>query len=79
MVDAGDSKRVVDQPDIQLIRARARLSPGERLVAMLDAREWVFATARARVEKRHPELSPVEVNLKVLEEIERAKQREARS
>jgi hypothetical protein len=79
IVDAGDSKHVFDQPDIQLIRARARLSPGERLVAMLDAREWVFAAARARIEKRHPELSPVEVNLKVLEEIERAKQREARS
>jgi hypothetical protein len=78
MVEPDDGRCGYDQPDIELIRARARLSPAARLMAMLDAREWVFAAARARLQARYPGLSPVEVNLKILEEIERAKQREAR-
>jgi hypothetical protein len=73
------STHVFDPPDVQLMQVRARLSPGERLQAMLDAREWVIGAARARIQRRHPELSSVEVNLKILEEIERAKRREARS
>lgn len=72
-------RALLGHSDIELIRARAQLSPGERLVAMLDAREWVFAAARARVRRQHPEMSPDQVNLFILEEIERAKQREARS
>jgi hypothetical protein len=45
---------------------------------MLDAHEWVVGAARARIERRHPGLTSVEVNLMILEEIERAKRRETR-
>ena len=65
-----------DVPDMTLAKVRARLSPGERVQAMLDAHEWVVGAARARIERRHPGLTSVEVNLMILEEIERAKRRE---
>lgn len=68
-----------DPVDHSFMRLRGRLSMGERLQAMLAAREWVFAAHRARVQRQHPELSPEEVNLRVLEEIERAERRRPRS
>ena len=61
-----------DPVDHDFVRMRGRLSMGERLQAMLAAREWVFAAHRARVQRQYPDLSPEEVNLRVLEEIERA-------
>jgi len=65
--------------DHHFMRLRGRLSMGERLQAMLAAREWVFAAHRARVQRQHPDLSPEEVNLRVLEEIDRAERRRPRS
>jgi len=61
-----------DPVDHNFMRIRGRLTMGERLQAMLAAREWVFAAHRARVQRQHPNLSAEEVNLRVLEEIERA-------
>lgn len=67
-----------DPLDHNFMRLRGRLSPGERLMAMLAAREWVVSAIRGRLQRRYPDLSPTEINLKVLEEIERAERRQAR-
>ena len=64
-----------DPADHNLMRIRGRLTPGERLLAMLAAREWVVSAHRARLQRQYPDLSPEEINLKMLEEIERAEQR----
>ncbi|MCB0198533.1 MAG: hypothetical protein H6649_14645 [Caldilineae bacterium] len=68
-----------DPVDHNFMRIRGRLSPGERLQAMLAAREWVFAVHRARLQRQYPSMSLEEINLKVLEEMERAERRQARS
>jgi len=65
-----------DPVDHNFMRIRGRLTPGEWLLAMLAAREWVVSAKRARLCRRHPDLSPEEINLKVLEEIERAERRQ---
>jgi len=68
-----------DPVDNHFMRVRGQLSPGERLQAMLAAREWVVSAMRGRLAQRYPDLSPEEINLKVLEEIDRAERRQARS
>ena len=60
-----------DPVDHEFMRLRGRLTPSQRLQAMLAAREWVVGGMRARLHCRFPGLSPEEINLKVLEEIER--------
>lgn len=67
-----------DPVDHNFMRVRGRLSPAERLQAMLAAREWVVSAIRSRLQRRYPDLSPVEINLKTLEEIERAERRQTR-
>ena len=67
-----------DPIDHDFMRLRGRLSPGARLQAMLAAREWVVSAMRSRLRRRYPHLTPEEINLKVLEEIERAEERQAR-
>jgi len=62
-----------DPVDLDLVRLRSRLSPGQRLQAMLDARELAVGLIRGRLRRQHPDLSPRELNLKVLEEIARVK------
>ena len=54
------------------MRWLARLSPGQRIRAMLDARELAVGLIRGRLRRRYPRLSSREINLKVLEEIARA-------
>lgn len=76
---AARPRRRFDPLDHNFLRLRGRLSPGERLMAMLAAREWVVSAIRGRLQRRYPDLSPTEINLKVLEEIERAERRQARS
>ncbi len=66
-----------DPIDHAFMRLRGRMSPGERLQAMLAAREWVVSAMRSRLRRRYPGLSPQEINLKVLEEIERVERRQA--
>jgi len=67
-----------DPVDHAFMRLRGRLSPGARLQAMLDAREWVVGAMRGRLRRRYPNLSPQEINLRIIEEIDRADRRQAR-
>jgi hypothetical protein len=48
------------------------LTPGQRLQAMFDARAFLVGTIRGRLRQRYPDIPEAELNLKVLEEIERA-------
>jgi phage terminase Nu1 subunit (DNA packaging protein) len=61
-----------DPVDLEHMRRLGRLSPAQRIRAMLDARELAVGLIRGRLRRRYPRLSPREINLKVLEEIERA-------
>ncbi len=70
--------RRFDPIDHRFMRLRGRLSPGERLFAMLAARDWVVGAFRGRLRQRYPDLSPEELNLKVLEELDRAERRQTR-
>lgn len=54
------------------MRLRLKLTPGQRVRAMLAAREWVIGATRARLRAKYPDLSDLELNLKIVEEIERA-------
>jgi hypothetical protein len=58
--------------DLELMRLRLSLSPGQRIQAMLDARALVVGIIRGRLRKQFPDISEAELNLKMLEEIERA-------
>lgn len=60
-----------DPMDMAQLRLLARLSPGQRIQRLLDARELAVGLIRGRLRRRYPDLSPRELNLKVLEEIER--------
>jgi len=60
-----------DPIDLDQMRLRGRLPPGRRIVALLDARELAVGLIRGRLRRRHPDLSPRALNLKVLEELER--------
>jgi hypothetical protein len=60
-----------DPVDMAQLRLLARLSPGQRIQRLLDARELAVGLIRGRLRRRYPDLSPRELNLKVLEEIER--------
>jgi hypothetical protein len=61
-----------DPVDEQQLRLSARLTPGQRIQRMLDARELAVGLIRGRLRRRYPDLPSRELNLKVLEEIERA-------
>jgi hypothetical protein len=58
--------------DLELMKTRLSLTPGQRLQAMFDARALVVGMIRGRLRRRYPDLPEAEFNLKVLEEIERA-------
>ena len=62
----------LDPVDVEQLRLSARLTPGQRIQRMLDARELAVGLIRGRIRLRHPELTDRRLNLKVLEEIERA-------
>jgi hypothetical protein len=61
-----------DPVDFEQIRLLGKLSPGQRIQIMLDARELAVGLIRGRLRRRYPHLSSREINLKVLEEITRA-------
>ena len=65
-------KRQFAHTDVQLMQLRLNLSPGQRIQAMLDARALVVGLIRGRLRNKYPEIPEAELNLKVLEEIERA-------
>ena len=58
--------------DMDLLRLRLSLSPGQRIQAMLDARALVVGIIRGRLRNKYPNIPEAELNLKMLEEIERA-------
>lgn len=62
-----------DPVDKELFLARLRLTPGQRIQAMLDARELLVGLMRGRLRRQYPDLSLQELNLKLLAEIERVK------
>ena len=73
MSDTPPTKLVQFDPvDVELLRHRLQLTPGQRLQAMLDARELLVGLKRGRLRRQYPHLSLRELNLKLLEEIERA-------
>jgi hypothetical protein len=61
-----------DPVDLELVRLRGRLTPGQRILAVLDARELAVGLIRGRLRRQYPDLSTRELNMKVLEEIDRA-------
>ena len=63
---------------MELMRIRMKLSPGQRLQAMLDARMVLVGFRRARLRRQYPDLSDCDLNLILLEEIDRAKKLAAR-
>jgi hypothetical protein len=69
---ARDTIHRFDPIDVEQIRMSARLTPGQRIQRMLDARELAVGLIRGRLRRRYPDLPSRELNLKVLEEIERA-------
>ena len=56
----------VDWEQLELV---ARLSPGQRIRLMLDARELAVGLIRGRLRRQYPELSTAEINLKLIEEV----------
>ena len=74
-----DTKYRFDPIDEEQLRLSARLSPGQRIQRMLDARELAVGLIRGRLRRRYCDLLPRELNLKVLEEIERAREAFRRS
>lgn len=61
-----------DPIDLEQMRLLGRLTPGQRIRVMLNARELAVGLIRGRLRRQYPDLSLREINLKVLEEIARA-------
>ncbi|MCC7352499.1 MAG: hypothetical protein IT330_01985 [Anaerolineae bacterium] len=57
--------------DLVQMRLLGQLPPHKRVRAMLDARELAVGLIRGRLRRLYPDLSLRELNMKVLEEIER--------
>ena len=66
-----------DPVDLSQMQLLSQLAPGQRLQVMLDARELAMGLRRGRLRRQYPHWSPRELNLKLLEEVERAKARSA--
>lgn len=62
-----------DPIDIDQLRLVSTLSVSTRIQRLLDARELAVGLIRGRLRRQYPDLSSRELNLKVLQEIERAK------
>jgi hypothetical protein len=69
---AQETARKFTHIDIELMRLRLAISPGQRIQAMLDARAVLVGMIRGRLRRQYPDLPEAELNLKLLEEIERA-------
>lgn len=65
--------------DLELLRLRLTLTPGQRLQAMFDARALLVGIIRGRLRQQYPDLPDSELNLKMLEEIERAQNVKSRT
>lgn len=58
-----------DPVDLVEIRRWTRLSVGQRLHVMLNARKLAMGFMRGRLRKRYPNLSIEELNVRLLEEL----------
>jgi len=61
---------IVDSAQLKLLLA---LPAHERIRLMLDARELAVGLIRGRLRKKYPHLSVEKLNMKVLDELERAR------
>lgn len=61
-----------DPVDFEQLNVIASLSVGQRIELMLSARELAVGLIRGRVSKQYPDKTINEINMLVLEEIERA-------
>lgn len=61
-----------DHLDREQLWQSMRLSAGQCIQRLLDARELAVGLIRGRLRRRYPDLPIRELNLKVLEEVERA-------
>jgi hypothetical protein len=61
------------QSDREQIRMLMKLPPHKRVRAMLEARELAVGLIRGRLRRQYPNLSINMLNLKVLEELGRAR------
>ena len=62
-----------DPVDLTQLRLLSQIPAGRRWQRLLDARELAVGLIRGRLRRQYPETSGPELNLKVLEEIERVK------
>jgi hypothetical protein len=60
-----------DPVDLDQMRLLAKLTAGQRIRALLDARELAAGLIRGRLRRQHPNLSPRAINLKLVEEVSR--------
>ena len=59
--------------DREQVRLLANLPPHKRVRVMLEARELAVGLMRGRLRRRFPQLSTRQINLKLLEELARAR------
>jgi hypothetical protein len=62
-----------DPPDVAQVKLLKTLTPSQRIQLMLDARELAVGFIRGRLSRKYPELSPAQLNLKVLETLSHAR------
>ena len=61
-----------DPVDLEQMRLLGRLPPGRRITVMLEARELAVGLMRGRLRRQYPHMSSREINLKLLEELDRS-------
>jgi hypothetical protein len=67
-----------DPVDLEQMKLLGRLSPGQRIQRLLDARALAVGLIRGRLRRCYPDVPPAALNLKMLEELARAEQRWSR-
>jgi hypothetical protein len=77
MPDQPFSRRF-DPVDIVQLELLATLPPGHRVQVMLDAQAFIRGVIRGRLQRQYPEATEQEVSMLLLEELERAKERDSR-
>jgi hypothetical protein len=60
-----------DAIDIDQLRLLGKLSSGQRIRVMLDARELATGLIRGRLRRQYPDLSLRAINMKLIEEVTR--------
>lgn len=64
-----------DPVDMEQMRLVRNLSVGQRIQRLLHARALAAGLIRGRLRRRHPNLTVRELNLKLIEEIDRVRSR----